>query len=122
MPVPVQFLDKEQFSLTNLALELGREPGLGGIAEVDGWKVWDEHNRYELTIGEVKALIRSEPNKPPPPLDDEYPEDAGAITVKTPEEADEIISHLDAALAALNDWSNTFDWTQLVPDLSAMPS
>jgi hypothetical protein len=117
--VPVQVADQKQFELTNLALELPTAADLTTIP-YDEWKVWDEHNRYELTIGEVKALIRSEPSKPPPSPDDEFPLDTGAASV-TPEEAEETVRHLDMALTGLIEWSKDFDWKQLVPDLNQMP-
>ena len=122
VPVPGWMRGREEFWFTNLALELPRDlsTGMAAVASPDEWMVWDEENQFTRTIADVKKAILDEPARPLPPPNTE-PITLGAKMVKTPEEAQHIVQHLDAGLAALVEWAKDFDFQQMSPDLSRMP-
>ena len=103
-----------QYELTNLALELNND-ALKKLGNVYALRVWDEENRNSLTIGDVKQMIRAEPTRKDP-QDEEIPVTRGRNVYSTAEEAEEVVRHLDAALAAVVEWAKSFDAATIKQD------
>jgi len=108
-PVPAWTIRRggefDQRSLTNLALEIDADE-LGNL-DPENIPVYDEENRKRTNIGEVRAMILAEPERVDPE-EDELPIGRGANVYRTKEEAEEVVRHLDAALAALVVKARTF--------------
>jgi len=114
VPVPVWVLRNQNgfnhYGLTNLALEFDAWslPYLEKSTP-NNWLVWDEENRYTKSIDDVKQMIRSEPTRQDPPQDEEIPITRGANVIKTLEEAENVVAHLDMAIQAITQWGKSFD-------------
>ena len=110
-PVPIWVSRYEstfkRFQLTNLAVQLTAN-NMQNLTDTDSLEVWDEENRHSLTIRDVKDMILAEPTRQDPP-DEEIPLKRGANAYATPEEAQAVVAHLDAGLAAMVEWAQTFD-------------
>jgi hypothetical protein len=96
-------------TLKDLALYLERDK-LDNLGDPDTWSVNTEDNR-RLSVDAVKTAIRNEPNKEQPDPSAIY---VTAPAIKTPEQAEEIIQHLDQALVAVEEWAAQFDPQQIV--------
>lgn len=121
VPVPGWISAKHQvathYGFTNLALEL-EQANMADLGNMDDLAVWDEENRHTLTVGQVKDAIRAEVTRDTDPANDPNPDQPikqGGRVVQSPEEAEEIIQHLDAALRAVAEWAAQFDVTTLRP-------
>ena len=117
------------YGLENLLLNLSKA---SASANPDNWKVTDEEHHEEMTVAQVKDMIRHEAKRAdaaaPVPADvpqvrargyqqvphpayqakSTFPVERGGQAVASQQEAEEIISHLDLCLAEIQRWAKKF--------------
>jgi hypothetical protein len=104
--------------LDDLALEL-KANDLRGLKNWDKWTVWDQENRNTMSIKDVKDMIMAEPTRADS-QDEEIPITRGGNMISTPEEAANIVKHLDAAIKAVVEWAHQFDPNLIKQDVTKL--
>lgn len=81
----------------------------------------DEENNKNITFTQIKQRLRDEAANSANynPEDEEFPIKRG-VAYTSPEEAEEIIRHLDAALEAIRQWAAAFDPSSVVTDYMSL--
>jgi hypothetical protein len=108
----------EVMQLTNLALEL--EAGTMKPWNLDNIIVYDEEGRNTMRIEDVKEMIKTEPERPPDPQDEEMPIKRGPNVYKTSQEAQKMLAHFDAALKEVAAWAAKFDLAEIKQDAMSL--
>jgi hypothetical protein len=81
--------------------------------------LYDEENNKNTSLGIIKQRIRDEAKRPEqynPQEEEEYPIYRGPRAYNNPDEAEEVVRHLDAAMDAVKHWASTFDPKSVVSD------
>lgn len=101
--------------LTHLALEI--DTGNLSSIDTDNIVVYDEEGRSTMRVGDVKNMIMAEPERGVDPQDEEMPIKRGPNVYKSKQEAQEVIQHLDMALAEIVEWAAHFDTKTIKADM-----
>lgn len=104
----------KRYYLTDLALEL--DPVQLKGFNPDTVKLYDEENKTNLTLNDIKNMVRDEAQREYDPEEEEMPIMRGPRVYQTQEEAEAVVKSLERALDAVKDWARTFRIQKVVSD------